>query len=50
MLADAYSNRIFEPACITEDYENGFRIKRLGLAIPEVCPDTVPARPPDRHS
>jgi bacteriophage N4 adsorption protein B len=31
-IADAYSNRIFEPACMTEDYENGFRIKRLGLA------------------
>jgi adsorption protein B len=31
LIADAYSNRIFEPACITEDYENGFRIKRLGL-------------------
>jgi len=31
MLAEAYSNRIFEPACLTEDYENGFRIKRLGL-------------------
>jgi adsorption protein B len=31
MLAEKYSNRIFEPACMTEDYENGFRIKRLGL-------------------
>jgi adsorption protein B len=31
MLAEEYSNRIFEPACMTEDYENGFRIKRLGL-------------------
>jgi adsorption protein B len=31
MLAEAYSNRIFEPACMTEDYENGFRVKRLGL-------------------
>jgi adsorption protein B len=31
MLAQKYSNRIFEPACLTEDYENGFRIKRLGL-------------------
>jgi adsorption protein B len=30
-LAQRYSNRIFEPACITEDYENGFRISRLGL-------------------
>jgi bacteriophage N4 adsorption protein B len=31
MIAEAHSNRIFEPACLTEDYENGFRIKRLGL-------------------
>ena len=31
MLAEWYSNRIFEPACMTEDYENGFRINRLGL-------------------
>jgi adsorption protein B len=31
MIAASYSNRIFESACITEDYENGFRIKRLGL-------------------
>jgi adsorption protein B len=31
MIAEKYSNRIFEPACLTEDYENGFRINRLGL-------------------
>lgn len=31
MLAERYSNRIFEPACLTEDYENGFRIRHLGL-------------------
>ena len=31
MLAAAYSNRIFEPTCLTEDYENGFRIHRLRL-------------------
>jgi len=31
MLAAHYSNRIFEPACLTEDYENGFRVRRLGL-------------------
>src|SRR6266853_5443918 len=30
-LAEWYSNRIFEPACMTEDYENGFRIRRLCL-------------------
>jgi adsorption protein B len=31
MLAERHSNRIFEPACLTEDYENGFRIRKLGL-------------------
>jgi bacteriophage N4 adsorption protein B len=31
MLAARYSNRIFEPGSITEDYENGFRIRRLGF-------------------
>lgn len=31
-LAAAHSNQIFEPACLTEDYENGFRIRRLGMA------------------
>ncbi len=30
-LAVAYSNRIFEPECLTEDYENGFRVHRLGF-------------------
>jgi adsorption protein B len=29
-LAAAYSGRIFEPKCLTEDYENGFRLHRLG--------------------
>lgn len=29
-LAAAYSNRVFEPQCLTEDYENGFRIHLLG--------------------
>jgi len=31
LLAEAHQNRIFEPACLTEDYENGWRIHRLGL-------------------
>jgi adsorption protein B len=31
MLADSNSNRIFEPGSLTEDYENGFKIRRLGL-------------------
>ena len=30
-LAEAHSNCIFEPRCLTEDYENGFRIFHLGL-------------------
>ncbi len=30
-IAAAHSNRIFEPACLTEDYENGFRVHRLGF-------------------
>ncbi|MDQ6679185.1 MAG: glycosyl transferase family protein [Acidobacteriota bacterium] len=30
-LAAAYGNRIFEPACLTEDYENGYRVHRLGF-------------------
>jgi bacteriophage N4 adsorption protein B len=29
-LAVAYNNRIFEPACLTEDYENGFRVEWMG--------------------
>ncbi len=31
MLAERNSNRIFEPSCLTEDYENGFRIHAMGL-------------------
>lgn len=30
-IADTSSNRIFEPAALTEDYENGFKIRKLGL-------------------
>jgi adsorption protein B len=29
-LAATHGNRIFEPECLTEDYENGYRIHRLG--------------------
>jgi adsorption protein B len=29
-LAAAHDNRIFEPQCLTEDYENGYRIHKLG--------------------
>jgi adsorption protein B len=28
-LADAEQNRVFEPACLTEDYENGLRLHEL---------------------
>ncbi len=31
-LAAAQSNRIFEPAALTEDYENGLRLRRLGCS------------------
>jgi len=30
-LAGRHANRIFEPACLTEDYENGFRIAAMGM-------------------
>lgn len=31
MLAAVHANRIFEPGCLTEDYENGCRVALLGL-------------------
>ncbi len=31
-LAAAHSNCMFEPKCLTEDYENGFRLHRLGCS------------------
>ncbi len=31
-LAVAHSNCVFEPTCLTEDYENGFRLHRLGCS------------------
>ena len=31
-LAAAHANCIFEPKCLTEDYENGFRLHRLGCS------------------
>jgi adsorption protein B len=30
LLAESSSNRIFEPTCLTEDYENGIRLHELG--------------------
>ncbi len=32
LLAEKHENRIFDPASLTEDYENGFRLHRLGCA------------------
>jgi adsorption protein B len=38
-LAESEFNRVFEPSCLTEDYENGFRLHRL------CCPQVfVPVR------
>ena len=31
-LAESSSNRIFEPGCLTEDYENGMRLHKLGCS------------------
>jgi adsorption protein B len=31
-LGSAHENRIFEPKALTEDYENGFRLHRLGCS------------------
>jgi adsorption protein B len=30
-LAETNGNRVFEPECLTEDYENGLRLHRLGF-------------------
>jgi adsorption protein B len=30
-LAETYANRVFDPECLTEDYEIGLRVQRLGL-------------------
>ncbi len=31
-LAAAHSNRVFDPECLTEDYENGWRIHAMGCS------------------
>jgi adsorption protein B len=39
-MAQSNCNRIFEPACLTEDYENGIRLHRLGCRqkfVPLTC-------------
>ncbi len=38
-LAETQSNRVFEPTCLTEDYEIGLRVHRLGLSQIFVRPD-----------
>lgn len=45
-LAASADNRIFEPGCLTEDYENGFRVKHLGLRqiLLEAGPNLVATR------
>ncbi|MCS6954057.1 MAG: glycosyl transferase family protein [Bryobacterales bacterium] len=30
-LAESGANRVFEPDCLTEDYENGYRLHKLGF-------------------
>lgn len=30
-LAERDANRVFEPGCLTEDYENGYRLHKLGV-------------------
>ena len=45
-LAVSAENRIFEPGCLTEDYENGFRVRNLGfrqILLP-AGPDVVATR------
>ncbi len=43
-LAESASNRIFEPICLTEDYENGYRLHALGfkqIFVPVVKRGTI---------
>lgn len=41
-LAEVASNRIFEPSCLTEDYENGIRLHQLGCTQIFIPPDPSP--------
>ncbi|MBM3758527.1 MAG: glycosyltransferase, partial [Acidobacteria bacterium] len=50
-LAELGNNRVFEPACLTEDYENGFKIRALGyrqilLPLTKFSPATREYFPP----
>ncbi len=52
-LARRYQNRIFEPECLTEDYELGLRVHRAGLAqcfVPLRVPAAVATREFFPHS
>lgn len=40
-LASADQNRIFDPACLTEDYENGLRLHQLGCKQGFATPDNL---------
>jgi adsorption protein B len=43
-LAEAWSNRVFEPEALTEDYDVGLRLKRLGCSqafVPVIAHKTV---------
>ncbi|MGH9722912.1 MAG: glycosyl transferase family protein [Bryobacteraceae bacterium] len=45
-IAQTESNRIFDPRCLTEDYELGFRVRRLGgrqIFVPVHFSDGAPA-------
>ena len=40
-LANSEHNLMFEPTCLTEDYENGLRLHRLGLQADVCAPEHV---------
>lgn len=44
-LAAAESNRVFAPECLTEDYENGYRLHRLGIKQLFIPPVLLEGKP-----
>jgi adsorption protein B len=44
-LAEAESNRIFAPGCLTEDYEMGYQLHRLGVRQLFIPPALVEGKP-----
>lgn len=44
-LAAAESNRVFAPECLTEDYENGYRLHRLGIKQLFIPPYILEGKP-----